>query len=200
MAPPAAAAKIDPMLKKKWERVFYTFFDTNKNKVIDWNDFEVVFEKIKDLRGEDSLEYKIVTDAMLCVWKGLLQETKGKDMIEDYDNTEAGVEITIDEWDKLWQKYDPHHMHIWQWEYLKYMFFLIDTSGDKFIDVNEYAQVMKLYGLDEKSSKAAFAKFALDGHGKPVDKVDYGMFVKLWNEYFCSTDLKKPGSFLFGDW
>jgi len=35
----------DPFLKKKWERVFYTFFDTNRNKVIDWGDFEVLFEK-----------------------------------------------------------------------------------------------------------------------------------------------------------
>lgn len=185
------------MLKKKWERVFYTFFDTNKNKVIDWNDFEVVFEKIKELRGEESVEYKIVQDAMLCVWKGLLSETKHVDMTHEF---ESDVEITLEEWDKLWEKFDPRHMHIWQWEYLKYMFFLIDTSGDKYIDADEYATVMKIYGLDEKSSRAAFKKFAIDGKGKEVKMVDYGMFVRLFNEYFTSPDMKKGGSFLFGDW
>ena len=48
------------------------------------------------------------------------------------------AEITIKEWDKLWTEFDPKHMHIWQWEYLKYMFFLLDKSGDKYIDVEEY--------------------------------------------------------------
>lgn len=44
----------------------------------------------------------------------------------------------MDEWDKIWEKFDPNHMPIWQWEYLKYMFFLIDTSG---------ADVLKLYAV-----------------------------------------------------
>jgi len=188
----------DPFLKKKWERVFYTFFDVNKNKVIDWNDFEVLFEKIKDLRGENSTEYKIVQDAMRMVWKGLLQETKGIDMTEEDDKN---VEITLDEWDKLWEKFNPKSMHICQWEYVKYMFFLIDTSGDKFIDAKEYGSVMKLYGLTEAESKKAFESFAVDPKtGKKVDKIDYGQFVKLWYDYFGSADKKKPGSYLFGPW
>jgi len=188
---------VDPILRKKWERMFYTFFDTNKNKVIDWNDFEVVFEKIKELRGPDSPEYKIVTDAMGMVWKGLLQAIKHIDITSEANE---GVEISIDEWIAMWEKYDPKHMHIWQWEYLKFMFFLIDTSGDKFIDKDEYVQVMAMYGVDKKHATIAFEKFAIDEAGKKIDKVNYGQFVKLWNDYFTSPDIKKPGSYLFGDW
>lgn len=188
---------VHPFLKKKWERVFYTFFDTNKSKSIDWNDFEVLFDKIKELRGENSQEFKIVQDAMQAVWKGLLQETKGIDMTEEVDKA---IEISIDEWDKLWEKFNPRSMHIWQWEYVKYMFFLIDTSGDKFIDADEYAEVMKIYGLTPDDSKKAFAKFAVNNKGEALDKIDYGQFVRLWYDYFGSENRDKPGNFLFGPW
>ena len=44
----------------------------NKSGEIDWDDFEVLFERVKEIRGANSTEYKIVVDAMLMVWKGLL--------------------------------------------------------------------------------------------------------------------------------
>lgn len=189
---------LDPYLKKKFERVFYGFFDTNRNGVIDWNDFEILFGKIKELRGEDSHEYRIVSDAMLMVWKGLLQETKDIDITQEIDKT---TEVTIDEWLKTWEKFDKKHMPIWQWEYLKYMFFLIDTSGDKYIDVDEYVEVMGIYGMKPDESKAAFKKFAVekvDGKDKAIEKVNYGQFVRLWYDYFGSKDKTRPGNWLFG--
>lgn len=188
---------VDPFLKKKWERVFYTFFDVNRNKVIDWNDFEMLFEKIKETRGTESHEYRIVSDAMRTVWRGLLHVCKGIDM---YANIDINQQITIDEWDKMWQKFDPKHMDIWQWEYLKYMFFLIDTSGDKKIDIKEYKEVMQIYGMSPSDAEKAFEQFAKDENGKKLDSVDYGQFVRLWNEYFASKDKSKPGSYLFGTW
>lgn len=42
--------------------------------------FHLVLQKIKQCRGEDSLEFKIASDAMLAVWKGLLNATKGLDL------------------------------------------------------------------------------------------------------------------------
>jgi len=78
------------------------------------------------------------------------------------------------------------------------MFFLLDSSGDKFIDGGEYSHVMKIYGLAEKDSKEAFKKFAIDENGKPLEKIDYGVFVKRWREYWTSKDQKCPGNFLFG--
>jgi len=117
-----------------------------------------------------------------------------------FANIDINQQISIEEWDKLWQKFDPKHMDIWQWEYLKYMFFLIDTSGDKKIDVKEYKEVMKIYGMSDADCQKAFDKFAVDDNGKKTDSVDYGQFVKLWNDYFCSPDKNKPGSYLFGPW
>jgi hypothetical protein len=188
---------VHPFLKKKWERVFYIFFDQNQNKVLDWNDFELLFAKLKELRGADSAEYKIAEESMTSVWKGLLSETKGIDMTEEIDPT---VEVTMEEWDKLWEKFNPRSMHIWQWEYVKAMFFLIDASGDKFIDVDEYAKVMKIYGMEEAKAREAFSKFAVDTKGNPIELVDYGRFVRLWYEYWTSENRDKPGNFLFGPW
>ncbi len=38
-------------------------------------------QKIKDLRGEDSAEYRIAKEAMGMVWNGLLQHIKGFDIM-----------------------------------------------------------------------------------------------------------------------
>jgi hypothetical protein len=184
----------DPFLRRKWERVFYTFFDINKNQSIDWNDFEMLFEKIKKLRGEESTEYKIASDAMGAVWRGLLQATKGIDMTEE---VASDVTISIGEWDKIWANFNPNHMHIWQWEYLKYMFFLLDATGDKYIDADEYCEVMQIYGLKKEESKKAFNIFSKMPGVKSMG-VDYGSFVKLWNQFFTSHDKKAPGNCLFG--
>jgi len=193
----SSSLEMDPFLKKKWERVFYTFFDVNRNKVIDWNDFEILFEKIKELRGEDSNEYRIVHEAMRMVWQGLVSAVKGLDMYS-MSGGDLEQEISLTEWDALWQKYDPKHMHIWQWEYLKYMFLLIDTSGDKLIDKDEYHTVMNLYGVSKSDADKSFEKFAVDEKGKKVEKINYGQFVKLWNEFFTSKDKNAPGNHLFG--
>jgi len=129
------------------------------------------------------------------VWKGLLMSVKGITMT---DEIPEGSEINIKEWHDIWATYDPRHMTIWQWEYLKYMFFLIDTSGDKFVDADEYAEVMKIYGIDPAESKLAFSCFALDGKGNKIKMIDYGLFVQLWNEFFGSNDPNKRGAWLFG--
>jgi hypothetical protein len=187
--------RVDDFVKKKWNRVFDTFFDLNKGGTIDWEDFKILFEKVKDMRGAESNEYKIAQDAMLTVWKGLLSEAKGLAMT---DEIPQDIEISRDEWYKIWTHYDPKKMSIWQWEYLKFMFFLLDSSADKFVDVDEYSEVMKIYGVEPKESKLAFSCFALTKDGKKLDKIDYGIFVQLWNEFFASNDPNDRGAWLFG--
>jgi hypothetical protein len=90
------------------------------------------------------------------------------------------LEISINEWHEIWKKYDPKHVVPWQTEYLKFMFFLIDASGDKVrahsdtrhihaqlvvqvIDEGEYAEVLKLYDVSETASLRSFKKLALVG-------------------------------------
>lgn len=44
------AKKVDEFLVKKWDRVFYTFFDLDKGGTINWKDFEILFEVGSRLR------------------------------------------------------------------------------------------------------------------------------------------------------
>ncbi len=83
---------------------------------------------------------------------------KKTDLLQDVPRD---AEISIDEWTAIWKAYNPRHMHIWQWEYLKFMFFLLDKSGDKFIDAEEYRDVMKIYGMSAKDAEKAFKLFAM---------------------------------------
>ncbi len=46
------------------------------------NNFLKFIQKIKDLRGEKSTEYKICTDSMLMVWQGLLSACKQPDALK----------------------------------------------------------------------------------------------------------------------
>lgn len=85
---------------------------------------------------------------MLMVWKGLLNASKGLDMAKVsalaysagkfifqcnhcLQEVDFSLEISNTEWHEIWKKYDPKHVVPWQTEYLKFMFFLIDASGDK---------------------------------------------------------------------
>jgi len=184
------------LLVKKWDRVFFKFFDLDGNGMVDWNDFEVFFDSVKKERGEDSVEFRFARDSMTMAWKGILNLIKGVDIA---DEIPKDIGISNDEWKKMWECTDMKHMPMWQWEYVKFMFLLLDSSGDKFIDESEYASMMKMFNMPEANSKAAFKKFAVHHRtGAPVEKIDYSMYVKRWGEYFTSTDANAPGNYLFG--
>jgi hypothetical protein len=184
-------------LKKKWEKVFYQYFDLDKNQSVDWADFEVFFDRIKKDRGENSVEYRFARDSMTMAWKGLLAICKGFDIADDVPKDAS---IVAADWDAMWEKTDTKaHMPMWQWEYVKFMFLLLDSSGDKYIDDGEYASVVSIFGINEADAKAAFAKFAVHHKtGAKLDKIDYSLFVKRWIEYFTSDDEAAPGNSLFG--
>jgi len=184
-------------LKKKWERVFYQFFDLDHNMTVDWNDFEVFFDQIKKDRGADSVEYRFARDSMTMAWKGLLAICKGFDIA---DEVPKDAMLTNKDWTSMWEKTDTAaHMPMWQWEYVKFMFLLLDSSGDKYIDAGEFASVVKLFGIAEDEARNAFKKFAVHHKtGAALEKIDYSLFVKRWIEYFTSADEKAPGNYLFG--
>jgi len=183
-------AKVDPFLKDKWERAFYTFFDTNRSKALEWDDFEDIIKRIKTLRGADNPIYKVAEDALHKVWNGMLKNA-GKS---------SGQVITMDEWISMWTTNlkTPEAISGWQTDYLDYMFKLLDSSGDDLIDRGEYMDVMKSFDVPESNAGKAFDQFAFDDKGKPITGVNKQGFLKLWIEYFSSTDKKAHGNVVFG--
>ena len=81
------------------------------------------------------------------------------------------------------------------------------------IDEGEFAEVLKMYGHSDNASIKAFRKLCVvqssrhtrtnnntsqDENGKQTGKVSYGDFVRLWKDYFTSTNPDSPGNYLFG--
>ncbi|KHN74467.1 Spectrin alpha chain [Toxocara canis] len=66
---------IDPFLLRKWEHAFVTFFDVNHNGVLEWEDFQLLIEVIKAMRGADSDVYRTADVALKEIWNRLIEET-----------------------------------------------------------------------------------------------------------------------------
>ena len=62
---------------------------------------------------------------------------------------------------------DPH---------VRYMFFLLDSSGDKYLDKKEYAEVMGMYGLSKTDAEKSFDQISTVD-GAKTDKVSFCLLV-----------------------
>ncbi|GFR66334.1 calexcitin-2 [Elysia marginata] len=123
--------------KNKLLHEFHTFFDLNKDGVLEWKDFEMAREQICKKSG-----WKIGTDehtrtkAVFCdIWRHL----------QDDGDLNLDGRITSDEWVRMWEKLnrDYHAMKrekkteesaeetipSWLERYIQYKFSLFDRAG-----------------------------------------------------------------------
>jgi Ca2+-binding EF-hand superfamily protein len=181
---------VDPFLIKKWEKAFHTFFDTAATGDIQWADFYVVTKKVKDIYGADSEQMTLAKSCLHTLWDVLQQKAdRNKDKV-----------IDMAEWEDVLKTHDPEHESSWFQKYCQFLFKLFDVSADNFLDIAEYADGMVCYGMEEHDAHAAFKKFAVDGSGKYIGKINFKQFKELWIQYFYSTKPDAPGNHLFGVW
>lgn len=182
-------ADLTDFQKKKISRVFTTFFDVNKDGVIEWPDFEICMQKVREMHGwdTDGEKYLHALETLRLIWDGLKQ----------YADENQDDKITEDEWLKMWQECikvsNEKGIPEWQQRYMDFMFDVNDTSGDKLIDMEEYSTVYTNFGMTKEECEDAFKKFAENGN------VDRDLYNKLWMEYFSSSDPSAKGNFIFGD-
>uniref|UniRef100_A0A914UZ17 EF-hand domain-containing protein n=1 Tax=Plectus sambesii TaxID=2011161 RepID=A0A914UZ17_9BILA len=146
---------VDSFLEKKWKHAFQVFFDTNKSESLEKQDFDMLAEKIKQQRGEDSKAYRTAKASVDRIWKAAAAAATETDIVLKF-------QVSIDEWIAMWSALvlQAKTADDWQNAYIDYMFTLLDASGDDKIDKNEYVQVMKLYGVGTNEAGSAFDKFA----------------------------------------
>lgn len=176
---------------KKVVNVYQNLYDSNKDGVIDSKDFNDAIEKISTLHhwGKCDKKYGEAKAQLENIWKGLRKfADKNKDDI-----------VTKDEWIAMWEQVlakvsagEP--FPDWQQQYMEFMFYANDTSGDNFIDRDEYVTIQTLFGNNEADSNTAFDRLS-EGTDGMISKED---FTGLWREYFLSTDSSQRGNFLFG--
>lgn len=181
---------MDPFLEKKWYHVFNNFFDLNGNGTLEWEDFEILMQRIVVLRTPAPKEVELLKRNIEEIWKSLTSFLKKRRGIEDV--------VTLNEWENMWFKsLSNKEFPKWQESYLHYTFNLLDTSGDGLVDCSEYVEMMMIYGVEKTNAENAFEKFAFS-EGRPVNAISYDQFRSHWNEYFHSKDRNNPGNFLFG--
>jgi len=178
--------------RKKVLNLFENLYDTNKDGVIERVDFDEALEKIVKLHHWSHNE-KAFTDAQATlnrIWDGLRARA-------DVNND---GKIQKDEWCKMWGECigdvaAGKGFPAWQQDYMEFMFYANDTSGDGFIDQGEYTAVYNLFGFSNDDVKVCFAKISEGCANNMLSKAD---FEALWQEYFLSDDENAKGNFLFG--
>lgn len=173
---------------KKVKSVYQNLYDSNKDGIIDKNDFKDCMKKISSLHhwANNDDAYRLAKDILENVWEGLQK---------DADINEDGI-VTLDEWVKMWNKFsESGKVPQWNEEYIKFMFLANDTSGDGFVDRGEFVTVQKIFGNSEADSNKAFDKLA---QGAKEDRLSKEDFTSLWHEYFTSNNAEARGNYLFG--
>lgn len=178
--------------KEKVLKVFNNFYDVNGDGVVDWQDFECDIQKLTELlKWTDGCPAKTKAIAALTmIWNDLrTYADKNKDDV-----------ITQEEWLKMWDSIleksktgDKSQMPKWLTEYVEFMFSINDGNGDDVIDIDEYTQVFKMYGVTEDNCKKAFNKIT----NNDTIKLTLEEYARLWQEYFLSDDKAARGNNLF---
>lgn len=178
--------------KKKAINLFENIYDTNRDGVVEKVDFDEALEKIGKVHhwGKNDGAYKEAQATLLKIWDSLraLADVNNDGMIQK------------EEWCKMWGNCIDDvaagkGFPAWQQDYMEFMFYANDTSGDGFIDEEEYAQVFQLFGFTNDEVKICFAKISEGCANNMLSKDD---FQKLWQEYFIADDESAKGNFLFG--
>lgn len=178
--------------KKKCINLFENLYDTNKDGVIEKVDFDDALDKVKTLHKWSSEDKQFLEAQALLnkIWEGLRSRA---------DVNKDG-KIQKDEWCKMWGECigdvaAGKGFPAWQQDYMEFMFYANDTSGDGFIDEGEYTAVYQLLGFSNDDVKVCFDKISEGCKDRMISKSE---FEGLWQEYFLADDENAKGNFLFG--
>lgn len=196
--------KLTPFQQHKLLHDFATFFDLNKNGVVDKEDFRLAREQICKLNGwtSDNPRYRRMEAVFNGIWDSLVAEG-------DEDNDDS---ISSDEWLKLWTGYlvrlaeiskdkklsqdeiIDQYLPVWWSEYVQFRFELYDRTGDGVIDVDEFCFVLSNYGVPEKEARQAWLIMTENDEYR----MSFGYFYKLTQDYYISANIADVGTFITG--
>ncbi|OXA52280.1 calexcitin-1 [Folsomia candida] len=178
------ATPISDFRQKKLIFIFENFFDVNHSGSIERKDFDQAVDYICGRRGweKDSNKYNDTRERFIQIW----------DALRCVADANTDDQVSQEEWCRLWRT--PSDCESWQNTYQSFMFYLLDTSGDGSIDVDEFTSVCSTYGVSPDECRGAYKKLSKDGTVK-VDKPYYSV---LWKDFFFSDDTAALGNFIFG--
>jgi Ca2+-binding EF-hand superfamily protein len=179
--------------KQKIEH-FFNVLDTNRNKMLQPDDFKSVAVNICELAGIDKFD-KRFDNTIVQSYRIFIQ------VLTDLEK-HVELEISKDEWVLFFERnlisdldaMPPIEHYITRVVY--YIFNLFDINQDDVISMDEFVNMFKVYSIDAKFSEHAFKQLDLN-----EDKVlSRDELVNAVKEYFLSDDEDARGNWIFGPW
>ncbi len=171
---------------------FFNILDTNKNGSLQLDDFVQVSEEIISQLNIDrqSRGGQLILIKANRLFVQLLIDTQQPDM-----------SITLWDWMKFFEKeienpreQGPLYGYIFRTTF--HLFALFDLNRDNHISIEEYANMLSIYNIDQKNCEKGFA--ALDKNKDNL--ISSEEMVNGLNDFFNSKEAEAPGNWIFGDW
>ncbi|CAG5131910.1 unnamed protein product [Candidula unifasciata] len=187
--------------KKKLLYEYHTFFDLNKDGVLEWKDFQIARMRICAMSGwKDGSDKALKAQRVFAdMWRYL----------QDDGDVDLDGKVTEDEWMRMWEKLNTEYLTRkkdknfeekddkipdWLERYIEYKFDLFDRTGDGVIDIDEFEYVCGDFGVSPKEARTSFLLFSKNHE----QNVDLSYFRQLCIEYCRSDDQGSLGNFISG--
>ncbi|MBZ8181435.1 EF-hand domain-containing protein [Oscillatoria salina] len=171
---------------KKWTHLF-NIYDTNKNGVVNKEDYELKVQAVAKLHNlsPGSTGYDEMYAQVMADWNNLQQNV---------DKNQDG-QITLDEWlEHGYTCINSENMYETVKKEADAIFALFDRNGDGVINSEEYTGLMKAWGVSDEGLEIACSKLNLKGD----NTLSKDVFKQLLEQFHKSDDPDSPGNYLFG--
>lgn len=177
-------------IQEKKLRHFFYVMDDNDNKVLQPDDFTSVASKISDILGHprDSTQRLQLQVRSYRLFIQLL--------------TDIGKEettITLNEWLGLFDRIlhgKSTFIKSYVYRTATYIFSMFDQNNDRYITIDEYKDMFRVYDIDMKYLEMGFKRLDFNNDGQ-ISKTE---LVSGFSDFFLSSDPDAPGNWIFGEW
>jgi len=195
---------LSELMTKKLTRHFQ-FQDSNDDGFVEEADWEQCAKNLAALRGwgPDSAEYKSILAQHLDIWTTNWQpadsDGDGKVSLQEYleltDQIKAGNQPSAEAEEKNKEDAKSKKSYLDRlFELFGTIFDTIDRNSDGKIDLDDYKDYFKAWGVDEALAEGAFKSIDLNGDGILMRM----SFIQFGSNFFLSDEESDFGNLLFG--
>lgn len=176
-------------VRKQKLTYLFMILDSNKNGLLQPDDFVMVADKICDILeyDENDKERLRLKLKALRLFVQLLTDMGKSDVV-----------VNLDEWYQLFdsRKVEPKSAKKYIFRTAAYIFNLFDQNEDRIISKKEYLDMFKIYNIDLQYSEVGFEKLDTNQDGQ----ISLMEMVNGFRDFLMSSDPDAAGNWIFGDW
>lgn len=169
----------------------FGMYDADNSGVLKLHNFQTLIDRLAQLRGwrSDSPEYTRISDKFMHRWLHMKAE------IKDRLRGSKDGSITLEEWLGFYGQVlsdNTYRDHIY--EVTSLIFDAVDVDANGHLNLDEWRQLFRVYGIPVIYAPEAFSRIDLDGD-RQLSKDEVLQRVE---EFYYSQDPHEPGNYMFG--